>query len=77
MKKYAVIDRFNGQEIQDIFNNEIDAVDYASRLWDAYTTTEKSQRTKFAVVLGYIDKKRYIEDSYINTDNAKIIKNYL
>lgn len=77
MERYAVIDRFNGEEIQDIFNNEFDAVDYASRLWEAYTATEKSQRTKFAVVLGCTDNEKHIDDIYINTDNAKIIKNYL
>lgn len=77
MERYAVIDQFGNEKIQDLFNDEFEAEYYASRLWDSYTATEKSQRTKFAVVLGHTDNKKYADDMYINTDNAKIIKNYL
>lgn len=72
MKKYAVVDRFDGQEIQDIFNSELQAWCYASQLWGAYTEKEKQSRTAFMVVHGEQN-----EDIYLDTNNAKIIEKFV
>lgn len=70
MKKYAVID-IKGDQFEDLFDTEAEAIASAETQWDHLTENEKNHREFFAVMYGDLD-----EDDCFDLSTASIIKAY-
>ena len=71
MKKYAVIDWTNGDQFEDIFDTEQEAIEQADREWGNMTQHDKNRRGFYAVMVGEID-----EDECFDMNTAVVVKQY-
>lgn len=69
MKKYAVIDWKNGDQFEELFDTEEEALSRAEYEWEHLTDAEKKSREFFAVMHGDID-----EDGCFDINTADIVK---
>ena len=71
MKKYAVIDWKNGDQFEDIFDTEQEAIAKADREWGNMTQHDKNRREFYAVMYGELD-----EDGCFDMNTATTVKQY-
>lgn len=70
MKKYAVI-YDNGDQFEEVFNTENEALEYAEKKWNKYLTAdEKKKCESFYVMLAEVDEDGCIGDG----DYIKVYK---
>ena len=71
MKIYAVIDIKNGDEFEDFYNTNAEALKNAQYQWERFTAAERGGREMFAVMAGELD-----ECGCFKFNTAETIKEY-